>query len=350
MKKNQIENIHISSLIPIISPSEIHQNLSLSEKQESFILSSRQEIVDIIQGRDNRLLVISGPCSIHDSEAANEYAERLALLRKKFSKNLCILMRVYFEKPRTTIGWKGLINDPDLNNSFNITKGLNLARTLLLSITEKELPLATEFLDVFIPQYIGDLISWGAIGARTVESQIHRQLASGLSMPIGFKNATNGDIQVAVQACIAAKKEHHFLSITKEGRGSIAATTGNPNCHIILRGGKIPNYERKDVEIASSLLKEGSVISRVMIDCSHNNSNKDPQKQKEVAGNITRQIESGNEDIFAVMLESHLKEGAQSLENCSKLIYGKSITDACMSWGNTEEIIERLAEAMEKRN
>ena len=350
MNKQKIEDIHISSLVPLITPIKLHQDLPMSKENEKFVLEARKQIKEIIDGKDKRLLVISGPCSIHDSKAAKEYADKLKSIQKKYEESLFIAMRVYFEKPRTTIGWKGLINDPDMNSSFDIKKGLHLSRELLLHLCNEKIPVATEFLDVFIPQYIADLISWGAIGARTTESQIHRQLASGLSMPIGFKNGTNGDIEVATQACFAAQKNHHFLSVNKEGQASIVGTIGNFHSHIILRGGKKPNYDSKSVGQATNLLKKQNLPPKVMIDCSHSNSGKDFKKQKEVAIDVAQQIENGSQEIFAVMLESHLIEGVQKIsKNPFALTYGQSITDACMGWEDTALILEQLAKSSLKR-
>jgi 3-deoxy-7-phosphoheptulonate synthase len=303
----------------------------------------------VLHGADNRLVVIAGPCSIHDVKAAKEYAARLAGLRQKLGRDLLIVMRVYFEKPRTTVGWKGLINDPRLDGSFSINEGLRVARQLLLDLNESGVPVGCEFLDMITPQYIADLVSWGAIGARTTESQVHRELASGLSCPVGFKNGTDGNIRIAVDAIRAAQAPHHFLSVTKGGHSAIVSTTGNEDCHIILRGGKAPNYDAANVDAAAKGLAQAGMAARVMIDFSHGNSSKNPQKQVDVGHDVAGQIGEGDERIFGIMLESHLKPGRQDLLPGKALQYGVSITDGCIGWEDTQALLERTAEAVRKR-
>jgi len=290
-----------------------------------------------------------GPCSVHDVRAALEYAERLLALKKALEKDLVVVMRVYFEKPRTTVGWKGLINDPDLDGSFQINKGLRIARQLLLNINEMGMPAGTEFLDMITPQYYADLVSWGAIGARTTESQVHRELASGLSCPVGFKNGTDGNVKIAVDAIKAASSPHHFLSVTKGGHSAIVSTNGNEDCHIILRGGKQPNYDAASVDAACKELASGGLAQRLMIDVSHANSAKQYKRQVEVARDVAGQIAAGDERIIGVMIESHLCEGRQDLVPGKTLTYGQSITDACIGWDDTEMLLNELAEAVRKR-
>lgn len=346
MPVKKTDNLRIKTLKPLISPAILMEELPLTEIASHVVSNTRLQVSNIIHGKDPRLLVIVGPCSIHDPIAAMEYAELLQKQAQRFSEELCIIMRVYFEKPRTTIGWKGLINDPKLNNSFEINNGLRIARKLLLDINNQGLPAGTEFLDTIIPQYISDLISWGAIGARTTESQIHRELASGLSMPIGFKNGTTGDIQIAIDAIGAAQHPHHFLSVTSDGISAIVATMGNDDCHIILRGStSAPNYDNKTIRQASQLLQEAKLHTRIMVDCSHGNSRKDHNKQMIVAKSICEQIENGNNEICGVMLESNLKEGKQVLHD-KALNYGQSITDACLSWQQTLPLFEMMAETV----
>ena len=310
---------------------------------------ARNTIHNILTGDDTRILVIVGPCSIHDPDAAREYAERLKKFGDELAEDLFIVMRVYFEKPRTTVGWKGLINDPDLNDTFQINKGLHLARSLLHDLGEMGVPCGTEYLDLISPQYLADLISWGAIGARTTESQTHRELASGLSCPVGFKNATDGDIQVAIDAIGSASQPHHFLSVTKGGHSAIFKTAGNTDCHIILRGGKHPNYDMFSTEDAAGLLNKAGLPPRIMIDASHANSRKIPAKQVHVAHDVATQIARGSQDIFGIMLESHLVEGRQNVVEGEPLTYGQSITDACISWEDTEAVLHDLAGASRKR-
>ena len=317
---------------------------------ETLITQTRQTVHNIIAGADDRLLVVIGPCSIHDPAAALEYARRLAEQRKKYAGTLEIVMRVYFEKPRTTVGWKGLINDPYLDETFRIDEGLRIARQLLIEINRLGLPAGSEFLDVISPQYIGDLISWGAIGARTTESQVHRELASGLSAPIGFKNGTDGNIRIATDAIQAAAGGHHFLSVHKNGQVAIVQTNGNPDCHVILRGGKAPNYDSASVTAACDALKAANLPATLMVDCSHANSSKQHEKQLDVARDIAGQVAGGSGQVFGLMVESHLNPGAQKFtpgkDDAAALEYGKSITDACLSWGDSLTLLETLSAAV----
>ena len=320
---------------------------------ESLIKSTRGRIADIMAGRDDRLLVVMGPCSIHDPASALDYARRLKAKREEYADTLEIVMRVYFEKPRTTVGWKGLINDPYLDGSFRIDEGLRIARQLLIDINRLGLPAATEFLDVISPQYIGDLIAWGAIGARTTESQVHRELASGLSAPIGFKNGTDGNIRIATDAIQAAARGHHFLSIHKNGHVAIVQTQGNTQCHLILRGGAAPNYDAPSVEAACRALEAAGLPPRLMVDCSHANSSKQHQKQLEVGRELASQVAAGSRRVFAVMVESHLHAGAQKFapgtDPVPGLEYGKSITDACIGWDDSTVLLETFAQAVRDR-
>jgi len=307
------------------------------------VFRGRNAIHNILNNKDSRLLVIIGPCSIHDPEAALAYADKLVSLREKYKDQLEIVMRVYFEKPRTTVGWKGLINDPLLDNSCRINEGLRIARQLLVQINEKGLPTAGEYLDMITPQYIADLMSWGAIGARTTESQVHRELASGLSCPVGFKNGTDGSIKVAVDAIGAASSPHHFLSVTKFGHSAIVQTTGNNDCHVILRGGKEPNYDAENIALVTEQLKKSNLNQKVMVDFSHANSQKKFKQQLIVCDDICQQIKQGNKDIFGVMVESFIEEGNQKLVNGKAKIFGQSITDACIGWEDTKLLLEKLA-------
>ena len=317
---------------------------------ETLITNTRQNVHNIISGSDDRLLVVMGPCSIHDPAAALDYARRLVEQRKKYAGTLEIVMRVYFEKPRTTVGWKGLINDPYLDDTFRIDEGLRMARQLLIEINRLGLPAGSEFLDVISPQYIGDLIAWGAIGARTTESQVHRELASGLSAPIGFKNGTDGNIRIATDAIQAAARGHHFLSVHKNGQVAIVQTNGNPDCHVILRGGKTPNYDAVSVTAACQELLAAKLPATLMVDCSHANSSKQHEKQLEVARDIAGQVSRGSRQVFGLMVESHLKAGAQKFtpgkDDASALEYGKSITDACLSWDDSLTLLETLSESV----
>ena len=317
---------------------------------EALISNTRQSIHNIMAGTDDRLLVVIGPCSIHDPVAALEYARRLVEQRKKYAGTLEIVMRVYFEKPRTTVGWKGLINDPYLDESFRIDEGLRIARQLLIEINRLGLPAGSEFLDVISPQYIGDLIAWGAIGARTTESQVHRELASGLSAPIGFKNGTDGNIRIATDAIQAAARGHHFLSVHKNGQVAIVQTNGNPDCHVILRGGKAPNYDAASVSAACKELEASKLPATLMVDCSHANSSKQHEKQIDVARDIAGQVSGGSRQVFGLMVESHLVPGAQKFtpgkDDASALAYGQSITDACLSWDDSLKVLETLSAAV----
>ena len=344
------DDLKISSMKELISPSELIKQLPMTEDAINTVVKTRSDIINILNGKDKRLLLIVGPCSIHDINSAHEYAKKLLKIKEKVEKNILIIMRVYFEKPRTVIGWKGLINDPDLDNSFDINKGIKIARKLLINLAEAGIPAGHEYLDLISPQYISDVICWGAIGARTTESQSHRELASGLSCPVGFKNGTNGSIQIAVDAIKAASKAHNFLSVTKEGKSAIFSTRGNKDCHIILRGGKTINYQQKDVTDVSDLLIKNKLSNNIMIDASHANSQKDHAKQRIVIQDISDQISKGNNSICGVMLESNLIEGRQDIGKKEDLIYGQSITDACIGWNETEELIEMLNNAISKKN
>ncbi|ASG67804.1 3-deoxy-7-phosphoheptulonate synthase [Francisella halioticida] len=347
---DKVSNVNIKKEKVLIPAEVLIQDIPLLKTSFETVKNSRKEIADIIHGKDDRVAVIVGPCSIHDIDAAIEYTKKLKDQVKKFQKDILIIMRVYFEKPRTTIGWKGFVNDPDLDNSYNINKGLRLARTLLSDITNMGLPCATEFLDVITPQYFAELITWGAIGARTVESQVHRELASGLSASIGFKNATNGDVQVAVDAIKSATYPHHFLSTTKSGSTAIFATKGNQNGHVILRGGASgPNFSKKDVESCIAKLKKADLDTKIMIDCSHGNSQKDHTKQISVLADICEQIKTGD-DVFGVMIESNLIAGNQDI-NKKLLTYGQSVTDKCVDFDDTIKMLEMLSQAVQqKRN
>ncbi len=346
------DDVRIAKITPVVTPKELQDKYPVSEVASNTVYDARKEAHRILHGEDDRLLVVVGPCSIHDVDAAIEYAEKLQGLRDELKDKLHIIMRVYFEKPRTSIGWKGLINDPDLQGKFNINKGLGVARKLLLDLSEKGMPAATEYLDLFSPQYIADLVSWAAIGARTTESQGHRELASGVSCPIGFKNGTNGNIDIATNAIKAASQAHHFLSGTKEGRTAIFETKGNNDCHVILRGGSdITNYDEESVGRSIKALSEKSLLNNLMIDFSHANSEGDFRNQIKVASSVATQIAAGNKSISGVMIESHINEGKQNAEAKSReeLTYGQSITDACIGWGDTEAVLRELADAVEQR-
>ncbi len=343
------DDLRIQKTTELISPQQLIADLKVSDVAAQTVANARRTIQGILVGDDDRLLVIVGPCSIHDPEAAREYAQQLKAAADELAADLFIVMRVYFEKPRTTVGWKGLINDPDLNNTFHITKGLHLARHLLSDLAEMGLPAGTEYLDLISPQYYADLISWGAIGARTTESQTHRELSSGLSCPVGFKNATDGDIQVAVDAIRSASQPHNFLSVTKAGHSAIFQTTGNQDCHIILRGGKHPNYDMFSVDDASAMLEKAGLAPRIMIDASHANSRKIPARQIEVAQDIATQVARGNRDIFGIMVESNLVEGRQDVVEGQVLTHGQSITDACIGWDHTVLVLQELARAVGQR-
>lgn len=349
--QHKTDDLRIRSLHPLISPEILIEEIPLSKKAIEVVREARQAAGNIIHKKDKRLLVIVGPCSIHDVDAAIEYGRLISQAIKKYQKELCIIMRVYFEKPRTTIGWKGLINDPYLNNSFKINHGLRQARKLLLDLAEMGVPSGTEFLDTIIPQFISDLIAWGAIGARTTECQLHRELASGLSMPVGFKNGTDGNVQIALDAILSAHNPHHFLSVTKQGISAIVSTTGNDCCHVILRGASHgPNYDAKHVAQIEQAQKALNINRRIMIDCSHGNSQKDHRRQHVVASDIAKQISRGSHSIGGLMLESNLVEGKQALKPNVPLVYGQSITDACIDFTETLNIFNELAAAVKARN
>ena len=338
---SRTDDVRIRSISELLPPIAHLYELPISEAAADLVENTRHQIADLVHGRDKRLLTIIGPCSIHDPKAALEYAQRLLPLRKKYEKELLIVMRVYFEKPRTTVGWKGLINDPHLNGTFDINFGLRQARRLLLDLNNLGVPASTEFLDMITPQYYADLISWGAIGARTTESQVHRELASGLSCPVGFKNGTDGNLKIAIDAIGAASHPHHFLSVTKAGHSAIVHTAGNPDCHAILRGGKEPNYSAEHVKAAAEQLDKAGVTPRLMVDFSHANSRKDYTRQMEVARDVAAQLQTGEQNIMGIMVESHLVEGRQDKPET----YGQSITDACIGWDATEELLALMAEA-----
>lgn len=337
------ENLNIERITELPSPKLVKETFPASKKAVQTIIQGRKDIEAIIQGDDSRQLLVIGPCSIHDPKAAMEYAHKLVELKKKYSDKIVFVMRVYFEKPRTTLGWKGLINDPDMDQSFHMEKGLTLARKILHDCAELGLPTATEMLDTIIPQYIADLVCWGAIGARTVESQPHREMSSGLSMPIGFKNATTGDIDVAINALKVAIHPHHFLGAHQRGDLSLVKTKGNKHVHLILRGGTSgPNYDPTTIKASAALLRKNKLPSKIMIDCSHANSNKKHQFQVDVIRNVTAQIKNGNKDILGMMIESNLFEGNQPLKDKKDLKYGVSVTDECISWKTTETLIDNL--------
>lgn len=344
------DDLRIVETKELVSPGQIIEQFPISDHISEVVHGSRQAIHRILNGEDDRLLIIVGPCSIHDIDAAREYAGKLKDLRTLLRTELEIVMRVYFEKPRTTVGWKGLINDPDLDETFHINKGLALARELLAELNEMGLPAGTEYLDLISPQYIADLVSWGAIGARTTESQGHRELASGLSCPVGFKNGTDGNLKIAVDAVSAAARPHHFLSVTKEGRTAIFSTAGNDDCHVILRGGRQPNYDADSVDAVAGVLEQSGLNpARIMIDFSHANSRKLPHKQVDVAADVMQQLEGGENRIIGAMIESHLVEGRQNVTPGGELVYGQSITDACLGWEDTAGLLKRLAESVKNR-
>ena len=344
------DDLRIREIKELSPPSHVMREFSGTQQVAETVYRARHAVHDILHEKDDRLVVIIGPCSIHNVDAALEYAGRLKAERERFADDLEIIMRVYFEKPRTTVGWKGLINDPALDGSFNINQGLRIARQLLLDINEKGLPAGCEFLDMITPQYIADLVSWGAIGARTTESQVHRELSSGLSCPVGFNNGTDGNVRIAVDAIKAASQPHHFLSVTKGGHSAIVSTLGNEDCHIILRGGsKAPNYDAASVEAASQTLEKNKLSQRVMIDASHANSNKDYTRQPEVLADVAGQIAGGDARIFGVMIESHLVGGRQDLVPGKPLTYGQSITDGCIDWDASVQVLEKLAQAVQAR-
>jgi len=345
----QNDDLRIKEIKELLPPVALLEKFPATAFAAETVSQARGAIHQILKGKDDRLLVIIGPCSIHDIEAAKEYAQRLLKLRQELNGELEIVMRVYFEKPRTTVGWKGLINDPHMDSSYQINDGLRIARKLLLDINDIGMPTAGEFLDMITPQYLADLMSWGAIGARTTESQVHRELASGLSCPVGFKNGTDGTIKVAIDAINAASAAHCFLSVTKWGHSAIVNTSGNGDCHIILRGGKEPNYSAAHVQEVKAGLKKAGLPEQVMIDFSHANSSKQFKKQLEVCTDVCHQLEAGDKAIMGVMIESHLVEGNQNLESVEPLVYGKSVTDACIGWDDTETVLRQLAQAVKAR-
>ncbi|MGE0012033.1 MAG: 3-deoxy-7-phosphoheptulonate synthase AroG [Azoarcus sp.] len=347
--KIHIDDVRISEIKELVPPAHVLREFPATPKAAEVAYEARQAIHRILYGADDRLLVVIGPCSIHDPKAALEYARKLKAEAERLKDDLLIVMRVYFEKPRTTVGWKGLINDPYLDNSYAINEGVRMARKLLWEINEIGLPAGTEFLDMITPQYIADLITWGAIGARTTESQVHRELASGLSCPVGFKNGTDGNVRIAVDAIKAAQAPHHFLSVTKAGHSAIVTTRGNEDCHAILRGGKAPNYDAESVDAACKDLVAGGVPGKVMVDFSHANSRKQHRLQIEVAKDVAGQMAAGEDRIIGVMVESHLKEGRQDLKPGVELEYGQSITDACIGWDDSVLVLDTLAEGVRQR-
>jgi 3-deoxy-7-phosphoheptulonate synthase len=343
------DDLRIREIKELVPPSHLLREFPISEKVAKLVFETRDAIHRILHGADDRLLVIMGPCSIHDVKAAKEYAGRLKREKDHHAAELLVVMRVYFEKPRTTVGWKGLINDPRLDGSFRINDGLRVARELLLDLNDMGVPVGCEYLDMITPQYIADLVAWGAIGARTTESQIHRELASGLSCPVGFKNGTDGNVRIAVDAIRAASAPHHFLSVTKGGHSAIVSTAGNEDCHIILRGGAKPNYDAASVDAAARSLAEAGVPARLMIDFSHGNSSKRFEKQMDVAQDVGAQIAGGEARIFGIMAESHLKAGRQDLVAGKELVYGMSITDGCIGWEDSRKLLGILADAVRER-
>ncbi|NKF50967.1 3-deoxy-7-phosphoheptulonate synthase [Shewanella sp. WXL01] len=346
MQQDTINNIHITGEKVLSTPAQLKQELPLSAHAQQYILDARKTVADIVHKRDNRVLVVTGPCSIHDIDAAKEYALKLKKLHDELSDDFYILMRVYFEKPRTTVGWKGMINDPDMDESFDVEKGLRIARELMIWLAELELPVATEALDPISPQYISELVTWSAIGARTTESQTHREMASGLSMPVGFKNGTDGKLDVAINALKSAASSHRFMGINQQGQVCLLQTQGNPDGHVILRGGKQPNYDAASVHDCAEQLHNAGLNARLVIDCSHGNSSKDHTRQTLVCEDIFAQIVAGNTSIIGVMLESHLNEGNQSADTPSELKYGVSVTDACINWQTTEALLRSGAKQL----
>ncbi len=343
------DDLRITDIRELSTPAEVMHEFPRTDAAARTVIATRHALHNILHGTDDRLIVVVGPCSIHDPQAALEYARRLAPLRERLIDRLEIVMRVYFEKPRTTVGWKGLINDPDLDGSFKIDDGLRLARSLLRDIGDMGLPAGCEFLDMTTPQYFADLVAWGAIGARTTESQVHRELASGLSCPVGFKNGTDGNVRIALDAVKSASQPHHFLAVTKDGRSAIASTSGNDDCHIILRGGKTPNYDAASVEAASAEAVKSGVRPAVMIDASHANSSKKPENQPLVMADVGAQVAGGDRRIIGVMIESNLVAGRQDLVEGKALTYGQSITDGCIGWESTIEVLEKLAQSVAAR-
>lgn len=343
------DDLRIREIKELSPPAHIMREFPCTTEVSATVYGARHAVHDILQGIDDRLVVVIGPCSIHNTAGALEYAKRLVAQRERFKGELEIIMRVYFEKPRTTVGWKGLINDPGLDGSFNINQGLRTARELLIDVNQMGIPAGCEFLDMITPQYIADLVSWGAIGARTTESQVHRELASGLSCPVGFKNGTDGNIKIAIDAIKAASQPHHFLSVTKGGHSAIVSTVGNEDCHVILRGGKNPNYDAANVEAACQTLDKAGLRAQIMVDASHANSNKDYLNQPSVIDDVAVQLEAGDDRIFGVMVESHLVGGRQDLTPGQPLVYGQSITDGCIDWDASVKVLERLSLAVKGR-
>ena len=347
--KPNTDDVRIHEIKELVPPAHVFREYPLSNRAAQTTYAARQAIHRVLHGADDRLLVVIGPCSIHDYDLAMDYAKKLAKEAERFAEDLIVVMRVYFEKPRTTVGWKGLINDPRLDNTFRINEGLRLARRILLEINELDLPCATKFLDTITPQYTADLIAWGAIGARTTESQVHRELASGLSCPVGFKNGTDGNMRIAVDAIRSANSPHHFLSVTKSGHTAIVSTMGNEDCHVILRGGKEPNYDAASVDAACAEIARSGLAARLMVDFSHGNSRKQFKLQMEVCDSVAEQISGGEERIMGVMVESHLVEGRQDLSPDKPLTYGQSVTDACINWDDSVAVMEKLAAAVRAR-
>ncbi len=343
------DDLRIRAITPLSSPAEVMRDCAISDVAMATVDASRRALHGILAGDDDRLAVVIGPCSIHNTHAALEYAGRLAPLRDELGDALEIVMRVYFEKPRTTVGWKGLINDPDLDDSFQIDKGLRIARGLLRDINALGVPAGCEFLDMITPQYIADLVAWGAIGARTTESQVHRELASGLSCPVGFKNGTDGNVKIAVDAVQAASQPHHFMAVTKDGQAAVATTSGNGDCHVILRGGKLPNYDAASVDAACAVIGKAGLRAQVMIDASHANSGKNPDNQPKVIDDLAARIAAGERRMVGVMVESHLLGGRQDLRPGQPLRYGQSITDGCLGWDDSVQVLRQLAQAVRQR-
>jgi 3-deoxy-7-phosphoheptulonate synthase len=344
------DDLRIAAIRPLLPPAILMEDLPISERGSATVFQARAAVTRCLKGEDDRVVAIVGPCSIHDVKAAREYGERLRALAPELEDALVLVMRVYFEKPRTTVGWKGLINDPHLDGTFSVNQGLRVGRSLLLDLADQGIPTGCEFLDVITPQYMADLVSWGAIGARTTESQVHRELTSGLSVPVGFKNGTDGNVQVAIDAVLAASHSHHFLSVTKQGLSAIVATHGNPDCHIILRGANSgPNFEGEPLEKALAALVRAKLPPRLMVDCSHGNSRKDPSRQPDVARAIAESIRNGAREIFGLMLESHLVGGRQDCVAGQPLRYGQSITDGCLGWDETVPVLRDLADAVRAR-
>lgn len=349
MNMYNTDDLRIKEIKELVTPELLINELAVSEEASATVHAARLQMRNVLDKTDDRLAVVVGPCSIHDPNAARDYAKQLVQLRERYSEDLLVMMRVYFEKPRTTVGWKGLINDPNLDDSFEINEGLRLARSLLLDLADMGLPVGSEFLDLISPQYIADLISWGAIGARTTESQSHRELASGLSCPVGFKNGTAGSVQMAVDAIRSASQPHHFLSVTKAGNSAIFATSGNTDCHIILRGGKHTNYDAASVDDASALLQKAGLNSSLMVDFSHANSRKIPERQHYVCRDVCAQVSGGDDRITGVMIESNIVAGRQDIVNDRELTYGQSVTDACVDMSLTERMLDDLAQAVRER-